>query len=157
MIDIDHFKKVNDTLGHKRGDHYLIQVVGALRSVLIQIPDTLVARYGGEEFAVLLPKIGQDRAVALAEEMRASVRNMAISLQDSLSGLGATISLGVAVMTQGPTVDPDQLVNCADQALYQAKQSGRNCVVVFDSGVPSRPSRNEALSCPLLPMGVPAT
>jgi len=131
LIDIDHFKRVNDILGHKKGDQYLILVVGVLRRVIAHMPGALVARYGGEEFAVLLPRTDQGAAVAAAGRMRVSVWNMALSEQDSVfADLGATISLGVAVMPPGSNLDPDRLVNRADSALYEAKQRGRNRVEV---------------------------
>jgi diguanylate cyclase (GGDEF)-like protein len=137
MIDIDHFKQVNDIYGHQRGDQYLIQMVGALRRALVHIPDALVARYGGEEFAVLLPNTCRDTAAAIAERMCASVRDMAIPHQHHPFDERQTVSLGVATMPPGSAFDSDQLVNMADRALYQAKQSGRNRVVVFDAGVPA--------------------
>jgi diguanylate cyclase (GGDEF)-like protein len=137
MIDIDHFKRVNDTYGHQRGDQYLILVASALRRALIHLPNALVARYGGEEFAVLLPNTCQDTAAVIAEEMCASVRDMAIPQQHYPLGQRQTVSLGVATMPPGLALDPGQLVNMADRALYQAKESGRNRVVVFDAGVPA--------------------
>ena len=133
MIDIDHFKQVNDICGHQRGDQYLVQVVNALRRPLVHRTDALVARYGGDEFVVLLPNTSQNTAAAIAEQMGATVRDMVVSYQQSPLDQHQTASLGVATMKPGVPLEPDQLISMADSALYQAKQSGRNCVVVFDS------------------------
>ena len=124
MVDLDHFKKVNDRYGHQRGDQALIQVAGALRKPLPGVPESLVARYGGEEFAVLLPGVARAAAAILAEELRECVYGMALQ---------QTISLGVATLSpESGQFDADALVRLADGALYRAKASGRNRVVVSD-------------------------
>ncbi len=146
MIDIDHFKQVNDTYGHKGGDQYLIQVVGELRRVLAKRPDALVARYGGDEFAVLLPNTGQDGAAGIAEEMRAAVQDMAIPLQHPSPERCHSLSLGVAVMAPGSAFEAGQLVNMADRALYEAKHRGRNRVAVFDANAQTERRTTEVLS-----------
>jgi diguanylate cyclase (GGDEF)-like protein len=137
MIDVDHFKQVNDIYGHQRGDQHLIQVVNALRRPLVHIPGALVARYGGDEFVVLLPNTSQDTATAIAEEIGSSVRGMAVPREASPLDQIQTVSLGVATMPPGLAFEADKLVSMADGALYQAKQRGRNCVVVFDADVPA--------------------
>lgn len=122
LIDIDHFKKLNDTYGHLTGDECLIQVAQTLRTVLNR-PGDLLARYGGEEFAVLLP-----------ETDGIGARNVAALLQDALAGTEqipgidaqVTISIGASTWEPGVGARPDQLLDSADRALYRAKQNGRN-------------------------------
>ncbi|MDY6823287.1 MAG: diguanylate cyclase [Thermodesulfobacteriota bacterium] len=124
MIDIDFFKKINDTYGHQAGDHVLIQVAalfaGRLRGV-----DTL-ARYGGEEFCVLLPATPRQDAAMVAEEFRRLVEKEAFVYKDTT--IHVTISLGV-IETDGKTISLDVLLKNVDDALYSAKERGRNLVV----------------------------
>ncbi len=127
MIDIDHFKNVNDTHGHLIGD----RVIRFLAEVLKQHTkgSDLAARYGGEEFVVLLPDTGLKGAAVVAEKIRTAMANARLVRSDNKQPLGhITVSIGVA--TCHPGEDPLELVNRADQALYQAKQGGRNRVFV---------------------------
>jgi diguanylate cyclase (GGDEF)-like protein len=119
MIDVDHFKQVNDSLGHASGDRVLIKVATALRATVR--PYDLVARYGGEEFVVLLPGIGLDAAVRVAERMRTAVP--AVTAPTPM-----TISIGVAQFDVAVD-DVEGLLRRADEALYQAKDRGRDRVV----------------------------
>ena len=119
LMDIDHFKKINDTHGHQTGDEVLRQVVKRTRSRVR--PDDLTARYGGEEFALLLPATSIDEACELAERVRQEVAAHPVPVP-------ATVSLGVASWHDGME-SPDALVAAADQALYRAKQTGRDRVV----------------------------
>lgn len=128
MIDLDHFKHVNDTYGHLNGDavlHELAQILvtGARES-------DVCARYGGEEFALILPETTEAGARVLAERIRAKVAAATFP-----GGLKLTISLGVAA-TDDPALFT-QLIDRADQALYEAKQSGRNQVYVADMKGPA--------------------
>lgn len=125
MVDIDHFKDVNDTHGHQAGDAVLVQVVQVLQS---QVRDVdLVGRWGGEEFVVLLPNSSAQQAVQMANRMRQAVENTDIVL-DGLS-LHCTVSMGVAELDpHTPTLAA--LVSRADAAMYQAKRNGRNRVEV---------------------------
>jgi len=116
VIDLDHFKRVNDTAGHAAGDAVLVQV-GALLSRQLRGEDA-VGRAGGEEFWLVLPDTPAEDAMALAERLR---RQMAES------GLGVTCSIGVALSEQGDT-DAGQVIARADAALYRAKEAGRNRV-----------------------------
>jgi diguanylate cyclase (GGDEF)-like protein len=131
LIDLDAFKNLNDTRGHRAGDRALTDVAGALRAVAARSGD-LVARYGGEEFAVILPDTPLEAALAMAERMRAAVRALQIANETPL-GPWVTASVGVAVaeMTAADISIADaaeRLIDAADLALYKAKQWGRNRV-----------------------------
>jgi diguanylate cyclase (GGDEF)-like protein len=119
MVDIDHFKRLNDTRGHQVGDECLRRVAGLCSSALRRAGDCF-ARYGGEEFGAILVNADLDHAVRLAEHMRKVVE------RDG----GITISVGIASRVPTPLDDPLQLVADADDALYRAKNDGRNCVRV---------------------------
>ncbi|GIE97622.1 histidine kinase N-terminal 7TM domain-containing diguanylate cyclase [Paractinoplanes rishiriensis] len=121
ILDIDHFKRVNDTYGHRAGDQAIRAVAGILAGAIRG--DEIAARYGGEEFVVVLPDTDPARAVARAEEIRA--RCAATPVPTDAGPLTVTISLGVAAGRNG---DAEYVLEAADQALYRAKQSGRNRV-----------------------------
>jgi diguanylate cyclase (GGDEF)-like protein len=124
MLDVDRFKEYNDRLGHLAGDHALCLVVNTLGK-LLRPADSLV-RYGGEEFVVLLPEMTLDDARNVGERLRQSLEEIA-SFHSPIGLLpGVTISVGVAPMQLND--DLNSLINLADQALYQAKQQGRNRV-----------------------------
>ncbi|HEX8242553.1 MAG TPA: GGDEF domain-containing protein, partial [Longimicrobium sp.] len=124
MIDLDFFKQVNDAYGHRTGDEVLARVGRLLRSTARNID--LPARFGGEEFAVLLYDSGLEGAMAFGERFRAHLREMAVPAGGGRT-VKVTASLGVAV-GRG-LVDPDALVDAADQALYRAKNQGRDRMV----------------------------
>jgi len=131
MIDIDHFKLYNDAYGHQAGDACLKQVADAMLQCAGRSPD-LLARYGGEEFVILLPQVDTAGAATVAERILASVRALAIPHRMSSAGDTVTVSLGVATLAPGQGGDPEALVRCADNALYQAKKDGRNRFRVAD-------------------------
>lgn len=120
MVDVDHFKRVNDTFGHDAGDAALRALADRLRKELRGM-DT-AARYGGEEFAIILPQVGMEDAEQIAERVRASVEKMNIPNVGRI-----TVSLGVATFPLHAT-SRDGLVSTADRALYKAKHAGRNRV-----------------------------
>lgn len=127
MLDIDHFKKVNDTHGHLMGDRVL-QAVGEILRTAVTDANHAAARYGGEEFALLLPKTSLDQSVQLAETVRHRTKAMKIrnrTTQEVL--LTVTISGGVTAMK--PDDDAASLISRADAALYAAKNGGRDRVV----------------------------
>jgi diguanylate cyclase (GGDEF)-like protein len=124
MVDIDHFKRYNDAYGHQAGDACLVQVADAMRSCAGRPPD-LLARYGGEEFIILLPQVGAQGAETVAKRILAAVRALAIPHRMSSAGESVTVSLGVATAVPGKG-SCDALVRTADNALYQAKEAGRN-------------------------------
>jgi two-component system cell cycle response regulator len=129
-IDIDHFKRINDTYGHQAGDEALV-VVGATLTASTRIED-IPARIGGEEFAILLPDTNRLGAAVLAERIRAAMEKKEISVTGHT--LGVTISVGIASYGQDGRDSLEQLMNIADKRLYMAKESGRNRVVVNDEG-----------------------
>jgi diguanylate cyclase (GGDEF)-like protein/putative nucleotidyltransferase with HDIG domain len=125
VIDIDHFKLVNDTFGHLRGDAVLRMVAGALRGVLRV--DDYAARYAGDEFAVVLPGTRLSGAIAIAERIRQAVHDSLVACPDGGPDICVTLSIGVATAPEhGETLDP--LFATADGALYAAKRRGRNTV-----------------------------
>jgi len=126
MMDIDHFKQVNDNWGHGAGDD-VIRQVAAVSVEVFRIVD-VIGRIGGEEFAVLLPETALDGALVAAERMRANVESRKVLTADAQS-LSVTISIGVAQMEAGDQT-LSQLLGRADAALYDAKQRGRNRVCV---------------------------
>ncbi|GGS01489.1 sensor domain-containing diguanylate cyclase [Deinococcus sedimenti] len=123
-LDIDHFKRLNDTFGHDAGDAALVRVSAALRD--LAPAGSTPARPGGEEFTLLLPHMTQAGAAALAEQVRTAVEDLHLT-HDGLPLGQVTVSLGVATLPAGGT--GDALVVAADQALYAAKRGGRNRVV----------------------------
>ncbi|MCL2719322.1 MAG: diguanylate cyclase [Lachnospiraceae bacterium] len=127
MMDIDFFKKVNDTYGHPVGDEVLKIVVSRIRHVLKK--DTLVARYGGEEFVITFPDINYKDVFETAERIRSHIAKSAFSVGDLK--IPVTISLGAARRSEQYSSLAD-IINNADKALYQAKQTGRNKVVSFE-------------------------
>jgi len=133
MIDVDYFKDYNDNYGHQRGDQCLVQIAATLGSVLNRSRD-LVARYGGEEFTVILPDTNEDGAMQIAETMRAEIEGLQV--EHGYSGVGkvVTVSLGVSTLVPEHLSKTGALIHAADRALYQAKRSGRNCVVMYTDG-----------------------
>lgn len=126
MIDVDHFKRFNDTHGHHMGDEQLRRVAGILANETTDA-DELVARYGGEEFVVILPSSEREAAAVRAERLRSQVEQVSAE-----AGLPVTISVGVAVVLPLLEDDPMALLRCADQALYRVKRNGRNRVEVAE-------------------------
>jgi diguanylate cyclase (GGDEF)-like protein len=114
LIDVDHFKEINDEFGHPAGDDKLREVAQALRGA-VRTSD-VVARYGGDEFVVVAPHATRDTAVTLAERLRVAARSC-----------DASVSIGVAIFPDDAG-QHDLLIDAADAALYRAKQAGRNCV-----------------------------
>ena len=125
MLDIDHFKAVNDTYGHLVGDRVLRAIAGATRRI-IREGDVLV-RYGGEEFLVLLPGAGLDDVVQTSERIRRAVSETTV--EDGLSRIAVTVSVGAATYRDA-TDSPEALVALADRAMYASKEGGRDRVTV---------------------------
>jgi diguanylate cyclase len=125
FLDLDEFKRFNDTYGHARGDEVLRQVAQTLDETFRRGGD-LVARYGGEEFAVILPGVDGRRAALYAERLRRRVWRLSIGYDASDVSDRVTISGGVATVEPPNVSTPDELLHAADQALYRAKCLGRN-------------------------------
>lgn len=124
MLDIDYFKRFNDSYGHVAGDQCLARVAGVVKGCC-QRPSDLVVRYGGEEFAVLLPDTDIQGAVTIAEQIRRSVQGANILHSGAPSG-HLTVSLGCHAFVPKEGDSIEWLIECADAALYQAKNFGRN-------------------------------
>lgn len=128
LFDVDHFKKVNDTYGHPAGDQVLMNISKAVSSAVR--PSDIVARHGGEEFAVILPETSAAGAKVFAARLRRCVEGIATQVDGQL--IYVTISAGTTTFTvETHDTDKNTLIEIADQALYQAKQSGRNQVVAL--------------------------
>jgi len=130
LMDIDHFKKFNDTYGHPVGDLVLKEMSGCIRRSIRQTD--FPARYGGEEFIVVLPEIDEKGAIVTAERIRQTVEAHVVQSGDK--ALKVTMSVGVATFP-GSAQEKPALINCADKALYQSKEAGRNKVTVWRAGM----------------------
>jgi diguanylate cyclase (GGDEF)-like protein len=135
MIDIDHFKSLNDTAGHQHGDFCLERVAQILQHAVRAGVDT-VARYGGEEFVAILPDADEQEAIAIGERVRSSIEAAALPGAD---GRVVTVSAGAVAVrgSPGTPITVEELVATADQALYKAKKSGRNRVIYADEALHS--------------------
>jgi len=128
MMDLDHFKQVNDTYGHLTGDRVLLRIAHLARSVLRE--GDILVRYGGEEFLAILPGASRHDVTNIGERLRRRVAETRIDEGDG--SIEVTISLGGISFPEIDVNNETELVNRADQALYQAKESGRNCVVIVN-------------------------
>ncbi|MGD1716458.1 PAS domain S-box protein [Dapis sp. BLCC M172] len=130
MCDIDFFKKYNDTYGHQKGDECLQRVAKTI-SAVVKRPADLVARYGGEELAVILPNTNLEGAIYIAKIIRQAIYNLEIPHQSAPIYKQVTMSLGVSSIIPFPEATSKSLIAGADQALYQAKEKGRNQVLSY--------------------------
>jgi two-component system cell cycle response regulator len=126
MVDLDHFKLINDSYGHVVGDEVLRGVSRVLQREARAVD--VVARFGGEEFLVVLPETGEEGAVALAERIRARVEETPPVTGGEYGWLRVTVSIGVATVPSPRVNSPEELIAVADEALYRAKAQGRNRV-----------------------------
>ena len=138
MLDIDHFKRINDTYGHRTGDEVLAKVAKVLRSCLRSY-DTAF-RYGGEEFCVALPRTALPAAAKVAERIRKTVQETEFLSADGTK-IAVTVSLGVAQLASSDA-NHTSVIERADAALYEAKQSGRNRVVTATAQLPTQEVHN---------------
>ena len=131
MTDIDFFKSVNDTYGHAVGDCVLKTVAKAIKKELREYD--IPSRYGGEEFTILLPNTSLEEATVVAERLRSQIEKKKINIEDyrieGVSNISVTISVGVSQYKNSFDA-PDELYRSADSALYEAKETGRNRVIV---------------------------
>jgi diguanylate cyclase (GGDEF)-like protein len=132
LLDIDHFKKVNDTLGHLAGDRVLLAIANTLPSELRR--GDLVGRFGGEEFVVLLPDTDTEEAFSIAERVRLMIADLVVSLEGldevPIETTSVTVSIGVSTLDTEVHSDHADLLATADRALYRAKDQGRNQVCI---------------------------
>lgn len=126
MVDIDHFKEINDNYGHLVGDAILREVAKAIKENIRQID--FMGRYGGEELSIVLPETDKEQAGLVAERIRQTIESKQVSIYDER--LGVTISIGISTFPKD-SPDAEDLIDCADQALYLAKQTGRNRICLF--------------------------
>jgi diguanylate cyclase (GGDEF)-like protein len=134
LLDLDHFKTINDTHGHGAGDAVLVAVAKTLQKESRAYD--LVGRWGGEEFIVALPSTGEDRALIVAERLREAIAKLKVTSHD---GTAVTLSASIGAAQLAPNAESlDQLVDRADRAMYRAKVGGRNrvCKAASDSTRP---------------------
>lgn len=141
MLDIDHFKNINDHYGHLMGDRCLVVIASVLKQ-MVSRPTDVVCRYGGEEFIMLLPETDVESARWVAERIRKKISETLCELDEN--AITVTASLGVAGMIPEKGLDPMRLVGVCDEALYQSKQEGRNRVTL--AGKPTAPNNVSPLS-----------
>ncbi|MEM9533551.1 MAG: GGDEF domain-containing protein, partial [Pseudomonadota bacterium] len=142
ILDIDHFKQYNDSLGHQAGDQCLQCVSSALANHTRG--SDFLARYGGEEFVVLMTGVDQESGKIPARRLQASVRNLALP-HPALGDDGiVTLSAGFALLPASEDANPETLIRLADDALYEAKRAGRDRVVYHHEMVPDSPSQAAA-------------
>ncbi|MDO8369617.1 MAG: diguanylate cyclase [Candidatus Nitrotoga sp.] len=133
MFDIDLFKKYNDKFGHLEGDECLKRVARCVQEIVSRPTDT-VARYGGEEFIVLLPETDSSGALNVAEKIRSGIENLHLPNPDSTVSPFVTVSLGVITVVPADNSNPDESRRLVDEALYRAKDAGRNRVSIALAG-----------------------
>jgi diguanylate cyclase (GGDEF)-like protein len=136
LVDIDHFKAYNDTLGHPKGDEVLTLVAGALRSACHRTRD-VAARYGGEEMALVLPETDLDGAKKVALKLRGHIQDLNIDHLQNHPYQKLTVSMGVTCFTPPGIESPHTMIELADLALYKGKRSGRNAIYLNDGQVTS--------------------
>jgi diguanylate cyclase (GGDEF)-like protein len=129
LLDIDHFKRINDVHGHSVGDAALRLLASALTELTRQ--EDVLARYGGEEFALIVRGNDRPQTLALAERMRRAIEEQ--RLQTALGPISFTVSIGIAHSDSGTEIQAQQLFEAADRALYAAKDAGRNVVSIAPS------------------------
>lgn len=132
MIDIDHFKSVNDTYGHDVGDEILKEFAVRLQDNLRSFD--LVARMGGEEFVAVLPDVSEDRPYLIAERLRTAIADKPFKCKTPEGELSITTSIGGTIICAGDNASVESVIKAADQCLYKAKEAGRNCCVFDDVG-----------------------
>ena len=133
LCDIDYFKRYNDCYGHQAGDVCLLRVAQALQEGMCRAGD-FVARYGGEEFVIVLPDTSLESALEVAARLQSQVSCLGLAHAQSSVSSHITLSLGIASGMPSPAVNAEAVLKCADQALYQAKEQGRDraCARAFD-------------------------
>lgn len=129
FCDIDYFKRYNDTYGHQAGDDCLKQIAQAMTAA-VKRPTDLVARYGGEEFMVVLPATDIEGALHVAQTIQKAIQSLVIEHAESSVNEYITLSMGISCVVPNRELSPDDLVTAADQALYKAKEEGRDRIIL---------------------------
>ena len=128
MVDLDHFKRVNDTYGHEVGNQALQHLADILMS---EVRSTdIVCRYGGEEFAMIFPETHLNLAIKVADRIRNEIASRPLVIEDG--EVAITASMGISVYMKTSILDIDEFIESVDKYLYEAKQSGRNCICHID-------------------------
>lgn len=130
MLDVDHFKRVNDTYGHSKGDAVLQAIAGRLQTN--SRPGGMLYRYGGEEFVCIVPGLNPQASIEYGQFLCNAIAKHPIRVANDLL-IPVTVSIGGAIMSENNLVDSEELLYQADAALYQAKHEGRNCVRMFST------------------------
>lgn len=121
VVDIDHFKRINDTYGHGVGDQVLIYLAEKMKEA-VEKENGVCCRYGGEEFVVLLPELSREQALIIAERLR-------LNVSETVSACGDIITISAGIADSSESLQAEELFQIADQRLYKAKHNGRNrCV-----------------------------
>jgi diguanylate cyclase (GGDEF)-like protein len=147
IFDVDYFKSYNDSYGHQYGDNCLKTISNLLLDMhFANRPGDCIARYGGEEFVIILADIDEGYAHKIADNIRQAVYDLGIPHEDRPDSAvdRVTVSVGVAIETASSSIAPEQIVSRADQALYAAKNSGRNQVCLYQI--------NEQKTCEVIPL-----
>ncbi len=131
ILDIDFFKQYNDTYGHIEGDKCLQYISRVFETIILRSTD-YVARFGGEEFIFLMPSTDKKGATMLAEDIRRHICELNIPHKASMIAPYVTVSIGIIIAFPNPQTDPTSLLKNADQALYKAKNNGRNCISFYN-------------------------
>ncbi|MDH3354858.1 MAG: diguanylate cyclase [Chromatiales bacterium] len=131
MMDVDHFKQYNDTYGHQLGDNVLIEIGATLNGVLERGSD-FAFRLGGEEFGIIFSDTPAEHAEGFIESVRTKIEGLNIKHENNSASDYVTISMGMVIISPEQEHDEDQLYKVADDALYQAKENGRNCLIVVN-------------------------
>lgn len=134
MIDIDYFKKYNDTYGHLKGDECLAAIAKEIKQSSRK-PRDVVSRFGGEEFIMILPETDIDSAVFIAKALLKAVENLNIVHESSPIAKRVTLSIGIASIIPNDNINMDTFLKMTDDTLYEAKNDGRNCFKVYNQAV----------------------
>ncbi len=134
MIDIDHFKRINDTFGHQKGDDVLKQMSALIKAHTRSVD--IIGRYGGEEFMVILPFTGRENALMVAERLRKVIKGY--NFADKNEPLSLSISVGAATFSSSDAVDVNEVIRITDEELYRAKHMGRDRVCFAQNSRPAR-------------------
>ncbi len=136
MIDADNLKQVNDTYGHKAGDKLILTIASTIKECLRT--SDIICRYGGDEFVALLPQLPSDRAIETAERLRSAIENTSFDVDGQR--ITTTVSIGIATYPDEVPI-AEELLEKADETLYESKKAGRNVVISYAKFKPESPDK----------------